>query len=63
LRVGYLNKINAHSFSDFLKIKGFNKRDAFEVDAVIISENLSLWSVRLDRLCCTKLFLRASSAI
>ncbi|MFW1649334.1 hypothetical protein [Acinetobacter nosocomialis] len=48
LRVGYLNKINAHSFSNFLKIKGFNKRDAFEVDAVIISENLSLWSVRLD---------------
>lgn len=30
------------------KIKGFNKRDAFGVDAIIISENLSLWSVKLD---------------
>lgn len=48
LRVGYLNKINSNSFSDFLKIKGFNKKDAFEVDAIIISEKLSLWSVKLD---------------
>lgn len=48
LRVGYLNKINSSSFVNFLKIKGFSERDAFEVDAVIISEELSQWSVKLD---------------
>ncbi|MNI08176.1 hypothetical protein D3C81_681130 [compost metagenome] len=48
LRVGYLNKINSSSFVNFLKIKGFSERDAFEVDAVIMSEELSQWSVKLD---------------
>ncbi|MBI1448305.1 hypothetical protein [Acinetobacter sp. AC1-2] len=48
LRVGYLNKINSSSFVNFLKTKGFSERDAFEVDAVIISEELSQWSVKLD---------------
>lgn len=48
LRVGYLNKINSSSFVNFLKIKGFSEKDAFEVDAVIMSEELSQWSVKLD---------------
>jgi hypothetical protein len=48
LRVGYLNKINSSSFVNFLKIKGFSERDAFEVDAVIMSEESSQWSVKLD---------------
>lgn len=48
LRVGYLNKINSSSFVNFLKIKGFSEKDAFEVDAVIMSEGLSQWSVKLD---------------
>lgn len=48
LRVGYLNKINSSSFVNFLKTKGFSERDAFEVDAVIMSEELSQWSVKLD---------------
>ncbi|MBJ9721106.1 hypothetical protein I5515_04765 [Acinetobacter calcoaceticus] len=48
LRVGYLNKINSSSFVNFLKIKGFSERDAFEVDAVIISEESNQWSVKLD---------------
>lgn len=48
LRVGYLNKINSSSFVNFLKIKGFSAKDAFEVDAVIMSEELSQWSVKLD---------------
>ncbi|MCU4503659.1 hypothetical protein KTI78_10830 [Acinetobacter sp. WU_MDCI_Abxe161] len=48
LRVGYLNKINASSFINFLKIKGFSDKDAFEVDAIIISEKTSKWSVKLD---------------
>lgn len=48
LRVGYLNKINSFSFVNFLKTKGFSERDAFEVDAVIMSEELSQWSVKLD---------------
>ncbi|MBD0210773.1 hypothetical protein IAF39_20275, partial [Acinetobacter baumannii] len=48
LRVGYLNKINASSFVNFLKIKGFSDKDAFEVDAIIISEKTSKWSVKLD---------------
>lgn len=48
LRVGYLNKINSSSFVNFLKIKGFSEKDAFEVDAVIMSEESSQWSVKLD---------------
>ncbi|MDA3559430.1 hypothetical protein MKL42_18400 [Acinetobacter sp. AOR15_HL] len=48
LRVGYLNKINSSSFVNFLKTKGFSERDAFEVDAIIMSEKLSQWSVKLD---------------
>ncbi|WP_375036838.1 hypothetical protein [Acinetobacter sp. RW6] len=48
LRVGYLNKINSSSFVNFLKIKGFSERDAFEVDAVIMSEESTQWSVKLD---------------
>lgn len=48
LRVGYLNKINSSSFVNFLKIKGFSDRDAFEVDAVIMSEESTQWSVKLD---------------
>lgn len=48
LRVGYLNKINSSSFVNFLKTKGFSEKDAFEVDAVIMSEELSQWSVKLD---------------
>lgn len=48
LRVGYLNKINSSSFVNFLKTKGFSERDAFEVDAVIMSEKINQWSVKLD---------------
>ncbi|KHN66819.1 hypothetical protein AV645_03025 [Acinetobacter calcoaceticus] len=48
LRVGYLNKINSSSFVNFLKIKGFSETDAFEVDAVIMSEESNQWSVKLD---------------
>ncbi|MFG4552416.1 hypothetical protein ACF0CU_15455, partial [Acinetobacter baumannii] len=38
----------ASSFVNFLKIKGFSDKDAFEVDAIIISEKTSKWSVKLD---------------
>ncbi|MFW1953329.1 hypothetical protein [Acinetobacter beijerinckii] len=52
MRVGYLNADSAIEFCNFIKSKGFSKRDAFEVEAIVMGNPKGdKWFVKLNMPC------------